>query len=125
MENRVRAGDRRAAKYLISRLSKLDGGDLEDALIALGQFSDKRMIEFLLFSKNGLLTDNEFKGALTMLPLSISDDACAQVSLLRSRKHKIDIVNRDDIIEPKRRAIDAISGFISEINSHLTAKSSC
>jgi hypothetical protein len=70
----VEQGNRWAAQYLAKHLKQLDGGNLEDALVALGQFSDHDMESLLSFANRGLLSKHEFTDALTMLSLSLSDN---------------------------------------------------
>src|ERR1700739_404793 len=51
LEHWVEQGNRWAAQYLAKHLKQLDGGNLEDALVALGQFSDHNMERLLFFAK--------------------------------------------------------------------------
>jgi hypothetical protein len=67
----VEQGNRWAAQYLAKHMKQLDGGNLEDARIAVGQFSDRDMEHLLLFAKKGLLSKRELADALTMLPALI------------------------------------------------------
>ncbi len=110
-------GNRWAAQYLAKHLKQLDGGNLEDALIALGQFSDHDMQRLLLFADKGLLSKRELTHALTMLPLSLSDNPRAQLDLLSARKSKIMGVTRKDLSEQRTLALNAINDFASEIRS--------
>ncbi len=110
-------GNRWAAQYLAKHLKQLDGGNLEDALVALGQFSDHDMERFLLFAQKGLLSKRELTDALTMLPLSLSDNAHAQLDLLSARKSRVMGVTRKDLSDQKTQALYAISDFASEIRS--------
>lgn len=110
-------GNRWAAQYLAKHLKQLDGGNLEDALIALGQFSDHDMERLLLFSKKGLLSKRELTDTLTMLPLSLSDDPHAQLELLSARRSKVMRITRKNLSEQKRQALNAINGFASEVRS--------
>jgi hypothetical protein len=110
-------GNRWAAQYLAKHLKQLDGGNLEDALIALGQFSDHDMERILLLSKNGLLSKRELTDALKMLPPSLSDNPHAQLELLSARRSKVMGVTRKDLSGQKTQALSAINGFASEIRS--------
>jgi hypothetical protein len=56
LEHWVEQGNRWAAEYLSKHLKQLDGGNLEDSLVALGQFSNHDMENLLLFAKSGLLS---------------------------------------------------------------------
>ncbi len=90
-------GNRWAAEYMAKHVKQLDGGNLEDALIALGQFSDHDMKRLLLFANKGLLSKRELTDALTMLPLSLSDNPRAQLALLSARKRRVMHVTRKDL----------------------------
>jgi hypothetical protein len=113
----VGQGNRWAAQYLASHLRNLDGGNLEDALIALGQFSDHNMERLLIFANKGQISNHELTDALTMLPLSLSDNPHALLDLLKARKNKVMRVTRKDLLEQRALALRAIDDFVSEIRS--------
>lgn len=113
----VEKGNRWAAQYLAKHLRKLDGGNLEDSLIALGQFSDRNMERLLIFANKNQLSRHEFTDALTMLPLSLSDNPLAQLESLKARRNSLMRVTRKDLLEQRAQAIKAIDGFVSEIRS--------
>ncbi len=104
-----------AAQYSARHLKQLDGGNLEDTLIALGQFSDHDMERLLLFAKQGLLSKGELSDALTMLPLTLSDRPSAQLAVLKARRNKIVLVTRADLRQQRIQALSAIDEFDSEI----------
>jgi len=110
-------GNRWAAQYVAKHLKQLDGGNLEDTLIALGRFSDHDMDRLLFFANKGLLSKRELEDALTMLPLSLSDNPRAQLDLLSARKRKAMRVTRRDLSEQRTQALSAINNFASEIRS--------
>jgi hypothetical protein len=121
----VETGNRWAAQYSAEHLKELDGGNLkeldggnlEDALIALGQFSNHDAQRLLLFANNGLLSKRELTDALTMLPLSLSDNPHAQLISLQSRRDKVMRVTRADLQKQRAQALAAIDTFVSEITS--------
>jgi hypothetical protein len=113
----VEQANRWAAQYLAKHLKQLDGGNLEDALIALGQFSDHDMERLLLFANKGLLSKQELSDALTMLPLSLSDNPRAQLELLSTRRTKVMHVAQKDLSEQRAQALSTIDGFATEIRS--------
>jgi hypothetical protein len=114
----VEAGNRWAAQYSAEHVKELDGGNLEDALIALGQFSNHDMTRLLLFAKNGLLSERKLSDALTMLPLSLSDNPDAQLKAMNQRRSEVVGVTRKDLTQQRRQALAAIDGFVSEIRSN-------
>ena len=114
----VEVGNPWAAQYSAEHVKELDGGNLEDALIALGQFSNHNMTRLLLFAKNRLLSERELSDALTMLPLSLSDNPDAQLKALNQRRSKVVGVTRKDLMPQRREALAAIDAFASEIRSN-------
>jgi len=114
----VENGNRWAAQYLAKHLKSLDGGNLEDSLIALGQFAGRHMEYFLDFAKEGSISDHELKDALTMLPLSLSDNPTAQLKALKARKTRVMKVTRADLRKQRVTALKAIDDFVSEIRAH-------
>jgi hypothetical protein len=117
LNHSVKQGNSWAARYLATNVSQLDGGNLEDALVALGQFSERDMGDLLLFAHQGLLSGHELSDALTMLPLSLSDDPRSQLQRLRSRRGKVLKVGRRDLSAEQEQALHAIDTFASEIRS--------
>lgn len=117
LDHWVAKGNRWAAEYLAIHLKQLDGGELEDALIALGEFSEQDMEQVLLFAKSGLLSKHELSDALTMLPLSLSDNSRAQLDSLERRRSRVLRITRKDLSEQRGQALSAIDDFASEIKS--------
>jgi hypothetical protein len=118
LAKRAEQGKPSAAEYLARHLKQLDGGNLEDALIALGQFSDYNMEQLLSFASNGLLSSHELSDSLTMLPLSLSDNPKSQLALLGARRRKIMQVSRRDLSQQQKLAMNAIDEFRAEIKSN-------
>jgi hypothetical protein len=100
-------------------LKQLGGGNLEDALIAIGQFGDHDMEQLLSFAKKGVLSKREFIDSLTMLPLSLGDDLGAQLRYLRTRKSKVMRVTRTDLTQQKAWALSAITDIESKMKSKV------
>ena len=118
LNNLVAMGHRWAAQYSAGHLKELDGGNLEDALRALGKFSDHDMEDLLMFASKGLLSKHELADAVTMLPLILSDDPRAQLSSLEARRQKILRVTRTDLQEQRAQALNALGESLSEIRSN-------
>lgn len=121
LDRSAEKGNRWAAEYLARNLRNLDGGNLEDSLSALGQFSDQNMERFLIFASKGQLSKHEFTDALTMLPLSLGDDQYAHLNALKARRDMLVRVNRADLSEQKALALKAIDDFISQIRAAIPA----
>lgn len=113
----VKHGNQWAARYLAEHLKQLDGGNLEDSLIALGVFSDHDMHQILIFANEGLLSDQQLLDVLTMLPLSTSDDAQRQLEILKARRKSVVQVSERRLERQRVEALKAIDSFILEIQS--------
>jgi hypothetical protein len=117
LTNSVQEGNPWAAQYLARNLRHLDGGNLEDSLVAMGQFSDYNMERLLIFGSKGQISKHELTDAITMLPLSLSDNPGALLDALRARKDLVMRVNLADVEEQKTLAIKAIDDSISQITA--------
>lgn len=113
----VKSGNRWAAEFSARNLKGLDGGNLEDALVALGQFSEHDMVRLLMFAQAGLLSTNELSDALTMLPLSLSDNPGAQLNLVMTRRNKAAAVREQVLSNQRAQALKALDDFAVEIRS--------
>ena len=111
----VEHGNRWAVQYLADHLDLLDGGDLEDSFVALGQFGDHHPERLLVFAKEGHLSDKDVKNAMTMLPLSLSDSPRLQLDALNARRLRVRRVSRADLAHQKLIALHAIDAFVGEI----------
>jgi hypothetical protein len=119
LDHWVQGGNQWAADYLAQHLKQLGGGNLEDALVALGQFGDHDMERLLALAHEGVISATELTDALIMLPLSLSDDAKAQLKYLEKRKGKIVRVARKDLQRERANALKEINKFEVEIKKHM------
>jgi len=87
--------------------------------VALGEFSDHDMERLLILANEGLLSKRELCDALTMLPLSLSDDPRAQLNYLKQRRAKVSHVTRQKLSVQKSEALKAIDEFAAEVKSYL------
>jgi hypothetical protein len=107
---------------LAEHLKNLDGGNLEDALRSLGKFSEHNMAQLLLLAHQGILSGRELDDAVTMLPLSLSDDAGAQLKLLEFRRQKAASITRKGLAQEKVQTLTAIDAFINEVKEKNPGK---
>ena len=117
----LKKGNEWSAQYIIKHIKYLDGGNLEDSIIALGEFStiySDGMEKLMLSVKDSLLPKNLFKDALTMLPLSLSDDPCKQLSALKFREDRVLRVIKNNLADEKIFALKAIDDFMLEIKTN-------
>lgn len=112
----VTDGSTPAAKYLVRHvLGQLDGGNLEDSFVALGNFSDQHMEALLDLAAEGGVSRAELKRALTMLPPELSDEPSAQLRKMKARRGAVERVGRKALSSYRSEALGAIDGFIAEI----------
>lgn len=114
----TKKGNQWTAQYLAEHLKNLDGGNLEDALRALGEFSEHDMGRLLFFAHEGILSGQELDDALTMLPLSLSDNPVSQLQLLELRRRKVTSIKRKELSQQKVQALTAIDRFIREVKEN-------
>ena len=117
LRTKVTNGDPQAARCLVANLHLLDGGELEDSLIALGEFSKHQMAYFLSLRKENLISRVSFENALTMLPLAMTENPKSSLTELAIRKTAVLEVDGRDLIVQKRAALEALERFSDEIKS--------
>jgi hypothetical protein len=118
LNRRAAEGDRSSAVLTAHALKSLDGGNLEDALIALGQFSERDMAYLLRLARDGDLSRRELTDSLTMLPLTTSDDPNAQLKCIARRRRLAMAVEAKPLQKEKILALKALDDFTREIKSH-------
>lgn len=117
----VAQGDPPSANYLAPRIRELDGGNLEDALVALGQFSEWHTKEFLELAARRSVSVEELMRALTMLPASFTDNRPMQLAKIKERRSKLELVATPGLTKYRRISISAVNEFISEIKRSAAA----
>ena|SRR5438270_3321352 len=122
LDDWTKSGNQWAAEYLSEHLNNLDGGNLEDALEAMGGFSEHDMVRLLSFELEGKLSSWELDDALTMLPLSLSDNPSAQLRLLKRRRQKLASLTNKELLQQKVHALAAIDTFIAEVKRNNPGK---
>jgi hypothetical protein len=118
LKQRVQGGDTSAAILVAEHLHATDGAELEDWLVALGQFSDRKPEVFLDFAKTGRVTTRTLTNAVKILPLDTSDDLPRQLTLLRARATKLRAVSRQDLAEQRHIALKALNEAIVAVEQH-------
>lgn len=73
---------------MISLLDREDGCNLEDALVALGKFSDIHPSQILSMRKRNLFSDKELELIITMIAPRMADRHKEQSSILSTRIEK-------------------------------------
>jgi hypothetical protein len=114
-------GDTPSARCVASHVQRLDGGDLEDALIALGFYGDHHPRELLKMAKSGKLSRRAFKGALSMLGDSYADRFRAQLKRFVKRRELIRSVSDPSLRPQEWTAIRTLNARIREIAELLRA----
>jgi hypothetical protein len=121
---RAANGDDDAATSVAAKLVELDGGELEDALIALGAYSSHRMSHFARLSLQGTLKESDFERALVMLPESQVDDLSLQLKTLTARRKLLAGLSDQTYRQLKTRGIQSVDSKISEITRILSEETS-
>lgn len=103
-----------AAMYLGENLHYFDGGNLEDALVALGEFADRDMTRFVLMLHDGHIERQGFVNALQTSPESLTDDFDGQLKSFIQRKRLLLQVNQRSLFAERRLGLDVVSGAIDE-----------
>ncbi|MDA8238836.1 MAG: hypothetical protein M0Z67_00530, partial [Nitrospiraceae bacterium] len=111
----TKQGNKWAIKILIKHTSDLDGGELEDAYIALGESLDIKPRILLVEFKEKKMTENQFTQAVEMLSLSFVDNKKGTLTALEARKRKILSVKDAGLKEQKELAVKAINSQIKWI----------
>jgi hypothetical protein len=111
----VASGNDMAADFLASRLSSNEGVDLEDALIGLGLYSDKKMQRFMSFVVNKKLSEGQFSSSIASLPLTLTDDFIGQVSAIAARRCAAGTVSDPKLSRAKTIALTILDERIKEI----------
>ena len=124
LDRLIEQGNKYAARLLAPYVRQLGGGELEDALRALGQFARRDMHDFVKISDSDAITAREFTSALTMLPLDLTDNLDGQLTEMRARRSALDGVTDAGRPERKSAAIAAIDDFIAEIERAKSAAGS-
>jgi len=119
LDERVRSGDRHAASCLALRLRSLDGGELEDALVALGQFGDGRPVDLLGLALRGELSSRSLSDAVGMLSLSLTDEFPAQLAAMKARRARFRKVTSPELTSERRVALKSIESALAEIKPHI------
>jgi hypothetical protein len=115
LDRRVEAGDRQAAFCLAIGLHSLNGGELEDALVALGRYGDQRPTELLQLTRQGALAKQSLADAVAMLSLSLADDLHAQAAVLKARRDRFRKIVQPSLTAERGLALRSIGAALSDI----------
>lgn len=113
------AGDARAAFCLAVGLHSLDGGELEDALVALGQYGDRQPAELLQLAHRGTLSRQSLADAVTMLPLSLSDDLRVQERAMEVRRAQFKKVAEPALVAEQEFVLQSIGSALADIMAQM------
>ena len=122
LDRRVEAGDRQAAFCLARSLDSLDGGELEDSLVALGQFGDRRPVELLSLAHRGTLSRHSLAEAVGALPLSLTDNMHGQLQALKLRQARYRRIAQPQLAGERRLVLQSIESALTEIRPHLPSR---
>ncbi|MBX3690208.1 hypothetical protein [Dokdonella sp.] len=118
LQQRVAEGNRPAATYLASKLKLLGGGNLEDAMVALGEFSEKDMESFLAFARDHVLSPQVIADAVVMLPLETVDEPALQLGEIVKRRNAAAKVSEQSLQEYRRGVLAALDAAVLRIKKN-------
>jgi hypothetical protein len=119
---KVSAGNLWTAIFIARNIDRLDGGDLEDALIALGVSMDKDPNLLLSLHRDGIIDNQTLSSCVSQRPLSLVDDQKGTLLLLKLRKKKILSVKTPGLEDAKREALIQLDETINDIENNPIAK---
>ncbi len=111
-------GNQWCVDLLVKYLSTLDGGELEDAYIALGESIDSNPTILLEIHRNSQITTDQFQQALIALPLNYVDNKNGALLALKHRENSIASIKSNRLNYQKKSA----SEFLENQISHITNK---
>lgn len=112
-------GDTRAATCLALGLRSMGGGELEDALVALGRYGDHRPVSVLALTHRGTLSRRSLADAVSMLPLSFADDIGRQKQALESRRNRFRNVSQSQFSAERDLALRSVDAALAELGPAL------
>lgn len=112
----ARRGSRWSIEIVAKHLSSLDGGNLEDAFVALGESIDVAPNVIFSLYKNQNITKNQFEKIITTLSLKYVDDKKGKIKALETRQIYIKKYTTKKYIEQKNEAISILTYKIESIN---------
>ncbi|NLR74031.1 hypothetical protein [Leeia aquatica] len=115
LEMQTARGQTWAAHALARVLERLDGGNLEDGLLVLGQFADQRPTTLLHMAHDGELSLRNMKNALIMHPATLMDNLAAQLAGLQRRLQRIQQVKAPSLRLEQAEAVQALQHAIARI----------
>ncbi|WP_374335922.1 hypothetical protein [Leeia sp.] len=117
LQKRVVQGHPWAARYLAQLLPGMDGGNLEDGLLALGLFADTHPTTLLQMAHDGELSLRNMKDALIMHPATLTEDRTAQIAGLQRRLRKIQQIKRSTLQVEQTEAEQALQQAIAMVEA--------
>lgn len=111
----VESGNDLAADLLVNRLTSNDGGDLHDAFVALGLYSDRKMHRFMRFVVDGKLSEDHFSRSIASQPTTLTDDYLGQVAAATARRCAANAVLDSKLSRIKAIALKVLDERVAEI----------
>jgi hypothetical protein len=119
--SRAASADHTEVRTLLCVLPKLDGGELEDALIALGKAMDRDPVFILRAAQRHEMSDDALRSSAHMLSLNFGDDLHAQLAALGRRLHKVQAVSDPRLGTVRDEAVASINDAIAETRRALAS----
>lgn len=114
----VASGNERAFQVGLRIKKCLDGGELEDMLIGIGSFLERKPEAFLLGVSQTQQSTVQFGDMLRAMPLDLSDDTNGMIMLVRRRRESVSTVARQDLSQLRARAIDILAAYEAKLSGN-------
>jgi hypothetical protein len=119
---RAAAANRTELRKLLCVLPKLDGGELEDALIALGKAMDRDPAFILRAAQRHEMSTHTLNDSAQMVSLDFGDDQHAQLAALDRRLRAVRAVSDRRLAAARAEAIASINEAIAETRRAIDLK---
>ncbi|THD60772.1 hypothetical protein [Phenylobacterium sp.] len=119
----VAAGNRVAAQYLASNFGATDGGNAEDATIALSQFADHAGDQPLLeLVQQGVLSEVQIQDIYGSTSPTFTDRLETQLDELTRRRARLQALHTVTLSKEKSYALDGVGHSISQVRAAMGHK---
>jgi len=111
----VASGNERAFEVSLRIKKCLDGGELEDMLISIGTFVDRKPEAFLVGVSQTEQSNGQLADMVRALPLDLADDFDGMIKLIQRRRESVAAIKRPDMSQLRGRAVDILVAYETEL----------
>jgi len=110
----VSSGSDAAAEFLAAQVASIDGGQLEDALIAIGSYSERNLQGLLRLAQLKKISEKHLSESLVATPLSLADKFADQVAVLSGRRELVSKLSDPSLSYLKTQLLQTLDAAIAE-----------